>query len=92
MNFFFFSDYSVIRFRVDEVFFLRRFTVKVIGEIEFIVTFIVAIVSGMGVVVLFESVARSLCGVVNGWMLRIIIFFMSFFLLLNLFVRANLSL
>lgn len=66
--------------------------VKVIGEIEFIVMFIVVIVSGMGVVVLFELVVCLLCGVVNGWMLCIIIFFMSFFLLLNLFVRVNLLL
>lgn len=66
--------------------------VKVIGEIEFIVMFIVVIVSGMGVVVLFELVVCLLCGVVNGWMLCIITFFMSFFLLLNLFVRVNLLL
>lgn len=92
MNFFFFSDYSVVRFCVDEVFFLWWFMVKVIGEIEFIVMFIVVIVSGMGVVVLFELVVCLLCGVVNGWMLCIIMFFMSFFLLLNLFVRVNLLL
>ncbi len=44
---------------------------KVIGEIESIATLTAAIASGMGVAVLPESAARSLCGAVNGWMSRI---------------------
>ena len=71
MNLFLPSDYSAIRLRVDEAFSLRRLTAKVIGEIESIATLTAAIASGMGVAVLPESAARSLCGAVNGWMSRI---------------------
>ncbi|EIY3102450.1 nitrogen assimilation transcriptional regulator NAC, partial [Shigella sonnei] len=51
MNLFLPSDYSAIRLRVDEAFSLRRFTAKVIGEIESIATLTAAIASGMGVAV-----------------------------------------
>ncbi|EPI9360244.1 LysR substrate-binding domain-containing protein, partial [Shigella sonnei] len=80
-----------IRLRVDEAFSLRRFTAKVIGEIESIATLTAAIASGMGVAVLPESAARSLCGAVNGWMSRITTPSMSLSLSLNLPARANLS-
>ena len=50
-----------------------------------------AIASGMGVAVLPESAARSLCGAVNGWMSRITTPSMSLSLSLNLPARANLS-
>ncbi|CSG60333.1 nitrogen assimilation transcriptional regulator [Shigella sonnei] len=49
MNLFLPSDYSAIRLRVDEAFSLRRFTAKVIGEIESIATLTAAIASGMDV-------------------------------------------
>ena len=88
MNLFLPSDYSAIRLRVDEAFSLRRLTAKVIGEIESIAA---AIASGMGVAVLPESAARSLCGAVNGWMSRITTPSMSLSLSLNLPARANLS-
>ena len=84
MNLFLPSDYSAVRLRVDEAFSLRRLTAKVIGEIE-------SIASGMGVAVLPESAARSLCGAVNGWMSRITTPSMSLSLSLNLPARANLS-
>lgn len=64
---------------------------KVIGEIESIATLTAAIASGMGVAVLPESAARSLCGAVNGWMSRITTPSMSLSLSLNLPARANLS-
>ena len=91
MNLFLPSDYSAVRLRVDEAFSLRRLTAKVIGEIESIATLTAAIASGMGVAVLPESAARSLCGAVNGWMLRITTPSMSLSLSLNLLARANLS-
>ena len=91
MNLFLPSDYSAIRLRVDEAFSLRRLTAKVIGEIESIATLTAAIASGMGVAVLPESAARSLCGAVNGWMSRITTPSMSLSLSLNLPARANLS-
>ncbi|MWR76133.1 nitrogen assimilation transcriptional regulator, partial [Escherichia coli] len=62
-----------------------------IGEIESIATLTAAIASGMGVAVLPESAARSLCGAVNGWMSRITTPSMSLSLSLNLPARANLS-
>ena len=68
MNLFLPRDYSAVRLRVDEAFSLRRLTAKVIGEIESIATLTAAIASGMGVTVLPESAARSLCGAANGWM------------------------
>lgn len=74
-----------------EAFSLRRLTAKVIGEIESIATLTAAIASGMGVAVLPESAARSLCGAVNGWMSRITTPSMSLSLSLNLPARANLS-
>ncbi|WP_097417138.1 nitrogen assimilation transcriptional regulator NAC [Escherichia coli] len=91
MNLFLPSDYSAVRLRVDEAFSLRRLTAKVIGEIESIATLTAAIASGMGVAVLPESAARSLCGAVNGWMSRITTPSMSLSLSLNLPARANLS-
>lgn len=81
MNLFLPSDYSAIRLRVDEAFSLRRLTAKVIGEIESIATLTAAIASGMGVAVLPESAARSLCGAVNGWMSRITTPSMSLFVI-----------
>ena len=56
-----------------------------------IATLTAAIASGMGVAVLPESAARSLCGAVNGWMSRITTPSMSLSLSLNLPARANLS-
>ena len=46
---------------MTEAFTLRRLSAKVIGEIESITTLTAAIASGMGVTVLPESAARSLC-------------------------------
>ncbi len=81
---------TVLLVRVDEAFSLRRLTAKVIGEIESIATLTAAIASGMGVAVLPESAARSLCGAVNGWMSRITTPSVVLLLSLN-FARANLS-
>lgn len=72
-----------MRLRVDEAFSLRRLTAKVIGEIESISTLTAAIASGMGVTVLPESAARSLCNAANGWMARITTPSMSLPLSLN---------
>lgn len=91
MNLFLPGDYSAVRLRVDEAFSLRRLTAKVIGEIESIATLTAAIASGMGVAVLPESAARSLCDAVNGWMSRITTPSMSLSLSLNLPARSNLS-
>ncbi len=62
---------ALLDFVLMRLFSLRRLTAKVIGEIESIATLTAAIASGMGVAVLPESAARSLCGAVNGWMSRI---------------------
>jgi LysR family nitrogen assimilation transcriptional regulator len=62
MNLFLPRDYSAVRARVTEAFTLRRLSAKIIGEIESITTLTAAIASGMGVTVLPESAARSLCG------------------------------
>lgn len=77
--------------RVDEAFSLRRLTAKVIGEIESIATLTAAIASGMGVTVLPESAARSLCGAANGWMARITSPSMNLSLSLNMSARGSLS-
>ncbi len=58
---------------------------------ESIATLTAAIASGMGVTVLPESAARSLCGAVNGWMSHYHSFNESLSLSLNLPARANLS-
>ena len=91
MNLFLPRDYSAVRLRVDEAFSLRRLTAKVIGEIESIATLTAAIASGMGVTVLPESAARSLCGAANGWMARITSPSMSLSLSLNMSARGSLS-
>ena len=66
-------------------------TAKVIGEIESIATLTAAIASGMGVTVLPESAARSLCGAANGWMARITSPSMNLSLSLNMSARGSLS-
>lgn len=93
MNLFLPRDYSAVRLRVDEAFSLRRFTAKVIGEIESIstLTAAIAIASGMGVTVLPESAARSLCNAANGWMARITTPSMNLPLSLNVSARGSLS-
>lgn len=91
MNLFLPRDYSAVRLRVDEAFSLRRLTAKVIGEIESIATLTAAIASGMGVTVLPESAARSLCGAANGWMARITSPSMNLSLSLNMSARGSLS-
>ncbi|HAS0834623.1 TPA: nitrogen assimilation transcriptional regulator NAC [Enterobacter cloacae] len=84
-------DYSAVRVRVDEAFSLRRLTAKIIGEIDSISTLTAAIASGMGVTVLPESAARSLCSAANGWMARITTPSMSLPLSLNMSARGSLS-
>ncbi|MGU3412135.1 nitrogen assimilation transcriptional regulator NAC [Enterobacteriaceae bacterium C34A] len=91
MNLFLPRDYSAVRARVDEAFSLRRLTAKIIGEIESISTLTAAIASGMGVTVLPESAARSLCATANGWMARITTPSMSLPLSLNMSARGSLS-
>lgn len=91
MNLFLPRDYSAVRLRVDEAFSLRRLTAKVIGEIESIATLTAAIASGMGVTVLPESAARSLCNAANGWMARITTPSMNLPLSLNVSARGSLS-
>ena len=91
MNLFLPRDYSAVRLRVDEAFSLRRLTAKVIGEIESISTRTAAIASGMGVTVLPESAARSLCNAANGWMARITTPSMNLPLSLNVSARGSLS-
>jgi LysR family nitrogen assimilation transcriptional regulator len=88
MNLFLPRDYSAVRVRVDEAFTLRRLTAKIIGEIESITTLTAAIASGMGVTVLPESAARSLCSAANGWMARITTPSMSLPLSLNMSARG----
>jgi LysR family nitrogen assimilation transcriptional regulator len=83
MNLFLPRDYSAVRART-EAFTLRRLSAKIIGEIESITTLTAAIASGMGVTVLPESAARSLCGAANGWMARISTPSMSLSLSLNM--------
>ncbi len=80
-----------MRVRVDEAFSLRRLTAKIIGEIDSISTLTAAIASGMGVTVLPESAARSLCSATNGWMARITTPSMSLPLSLNMSARGSLS-
>jgi len=89
MNLFLPRDYSAVR--VDEAFSLRRLTAKIIGEIDSISTLTAAIASGMGVTVLPESAARSLCSAANGWMARITTPSMSLPLSLNMSARGQLS-
>ncbi|ELW9443340.1 nitrogen assimilation transcriptional regulator [Pluralibacter gergoviae] len=91
MNLFLPRDYSAVRARVDEAFSLRRLTAKIIGEIESISTLTAAIASGMGVTVLPESAARSLCSASNGWMARITTPSMSLPLSLNISARRQLT-
>ncbi|WP_238085097.1 nitrogen assimilation transcriptional regulator NAC [Pseudescherichia vulneris] len=91
MNLFLPRDYSAVRLRVDEAFSLRRLTAKIIGEIESITTLTAAIASGMGVTVLPESAARSLCSAANGWMARITAPSMSLPLSLNTSAHGSLS-
>ncbi len=91
MNLFLPRDYSAVRLRVDEAFSLRRLTAKIIGEIESITTLTAAIASGMGVTVLPESAARSLCSAANGWMARITAPSMSLPLSLNTSAHGPLS-
>ncbi|MGP3591586.1 nitrogen assimilation transcriptional regulator NAC [Vagococcus sp. WN89Y] len=91
MNLFLPGDYSAVRLRVDEAFSLRRLTAKIIGEIESMTTLTAAIASGMGVTVLPESAARSLCSATNGWMARITTPSMNLPLSLNLSSRGSLS-
>ena len=91
MNLFLPRDYSAVRVRVDEAFSLRRLTAKIIGEIDSISTLTAAIASGMGVTVLPESAARSLCSAANGWMARITTPSMSLPLSLNMSARGSLS-
>ncbi|VVT52290.1 Nitrogen assimilation regulatory protein Nac [Kosakonia radicincitans] len=91
MNLFLPRDYSAVRLRVDEAFSLRRLTAKIIGEIESIATLTAAIASGMGVTVLPESAARSLCSATNGWMARITTPSMNLPLSLNVSARGSLS-
>lgn len=91
MNLYLPRDYSAVRVRVDEAFSLRRLTAKIIGEIDSISTLTAAIASGMGVTVLPESAARSLCGAANGWMARITTPSMSLPLSLNMSARGSLS-
>ena len=91
MNLYLPRDYSAVRVRVDEAFSLRRLTAKIIGEIDSISTLTAAIASGMGVTVLPESAARSLCSAANGWMARITTPSMSLSLLLNMSARGSLS-
>ena len=88
MNLFLPRDYSAVRVRVDEAFFLRRLTAKIIGEIDSISTLTAAIASGMGVTVLPESAARSLQRS-NGWMARITTPSMSLPLSLNMSAVAR---
>ncbi|HBG9531962.1 TPA: nitrogen assimilation transcriptional regulator NAC [Klebsiella oxytoca] len=91
MNLFLPRDYSAVRERVTEAFTLRRLSAKIIGEIESITTLTAAIASGMGVTVLPESAARSLCSAANGWMARISTPSMSLSLSLNMSARGSLS-
>ncbi len=91
MNLFLPRDYSAVRLRVDEAFSLRRLTAKIIGEIESITTLTAAIASGMGVTVLPESAARSLCSAANGWMARITAPSMNLSLSLNTSAHGALS-
>jgi LysR family nitrogen assimilation transcriptional regulator len=91
MNLYLPRDYSAVRVRVDEAFSLRRLTAKIIGEIDSISTLTAAIASGMGVTVLPESAARSLCSAANGWMARITTPSMSLPLSLNMSARGSLS-
>lgn len=91
MNLFLPRDYSAVRARVTEAFTLRRLSAKIIGEIESITTLTAAIASGMGVTVLPESAARSLCSAANGWMARISTPSMSLSLSLNMSARGSLS-
>ena len=91
MNLFLPRDYSAVRARVTEAFTLRRLSAKIIGEIESITTLTAAIASGMGVTVLPESAARSLCGAANGWMARISTPSMSLSLSLNMSAKGSLS-
>jgi LysR family nitrogen assimilation transcriptional regulator len=74
---------------VDEAFTLRRLSAKIIGEIESITTLTAAIASGMGVTVLPESAARSLCSAANGWMARISTPSMSLSLSLNMSAKRQ---
>ena len=91
MNLYLPRDYSAVRVRVDEAFSLRRLTAKIIGEIDSISTLTAAIASGMGVTVLPESAARSLCSAANGWMARITTPSMSLPLSLNMSARGSLT-
>lgn len=91
MNLFLPCDYSAVRLRVDEAFSLRRLTAKIIGEIESMTTLTAAVASGMGVTVLPESAARSLCSATNGWLARITTPSMSLPLSLNLSARGSLT-
>ena len=91
MNLFLPRDYSAVRASVTEAFTLRRLSAKIIGEIESITTLTAAIASGMGVTVLPESAARSLCSAANGWMARISTPSMSLSLSLNMSARGSLS-
>jgi len=91
MNLFLPRDYSAVRARVTEAFTLRRLSAKIIGEIESITTLTAAIASGMGVTVLPESAARSLCSAANGWMARISTPSMSLSLSVNMSARGSLS-
>ncbi|MBK0652079.1 nitrogen assimilation transcriptional regulator NAC [Klebsiella aerogenes] len=91
MSLFLPRDYSAVCARVTEAFTLRRLSAKVIGEIEYITTLTAAIASGMGVTVLPESAARSLCATANGWMARISTPSMSLSLSLNTSARGGLS-
>jgi LysR family nitrogen assimilation transcriptional regulator len=91
MNLYLPRDYSAVRVRVDEAFSLRRLTAKIIGEIDSLSTLTAAIASGMGVTVLPESAARSLCSAANGWMARITTPSMSLPLSLNMSARGSLT-
>jgi LysR family nitrogen assimilation transcriptional regulator len=91
MNLYLPRDYSAVRVRVDEAFSLRRLTAKIIGEIDSISTLTAAIASGMGVTVLPESAARSLCSAANGWMARITTPSMSLPLSLNMSARGSVA-
>lgn len=91
MNLFLLREYRAVRARVEQAFTLRRLTANIIAEIDTITTLTAAIGSGMGVTVLPESAARSLCNDANGWMACITTPSLSLPLSLNRSARRALS-
>ncbi|XPE25405.1 hypothetical protein ACNKHM_23900 [Shigella sonnei] len=89
MNLFLPSDYSAVRLRLMRLFPYGGSRQKSLVKLESIATLTAAIASGMGVAVLPESAARSLCGAVNGVDVSITTPSMSLSLSLNLPAKAT---